>query len=813
MADVTGYQSSDQEESTKKDFSSEYMSRKGEGIMDEHDFDTIVGNALMQSVQFVDTELSPERAKATSYYLGKPFGNEEDGRSQVVLTEVRDAVNGIVPPLMRIFFGTDHTVEFVPTRADNVAQAEQATDYVRYVFNEDNPGFLNTLSVLKDGLIRKIGIFKWGWDDADETRSYKLQGLTQDELELLAADDDVELASTVEVPERKEDAFAYKKAMEAWNAQVAQIKAQASQVPAMGQASGAPSGGAQPPAPQPQLPPQPPAPPQLFDVEIRRTIKGGRARVWCVPPEEFIFNREARDLDSALIVAHRTDKTRGQLIALGIPEEEIDEHAGSDGSTDVSLKGNAEELARRDVAGVGRVFGFGYTVDPEMGEANDKILYTEAYMTIDYDGDGVAELRRICTIGPQYHPVSNDPADERPFAVFIPDPEPHTMLGGSWADRTMDIQRIKSFLLRGALDSLSASIFPRTIYTEGQASVADILNTAIGAPIRERTPNSVRSFSHDFTGQQVFPFFGLMDEIVERRTGQEKGAQSLDADALQSMDKEGVQAAISSAQLQTELVARIFGESALKPMFRGLGRLLISHQPRPRMVRLRGKYAEVDPRTWDANMDVTVNIGLGTTFIDKKIQTLVATAAEQKDIITQMGLQNPLTSLAQLRNTYAKILSYQGYPDASMFFNDVDPNWAPPQTPPPPDPNQIMAEATLNVEKIKSARDLAIKKDELQLKREAQSFDHALAMKKLDNEVIMRKYAADAQFGAQMTTAKLNNDLETESRETELTMQAHGMLHDQALDRAAHAHTVNMDTRAADLNEQQAAAPEPEGEV
>jgi hypothetical protein len=541
-------------------------------------------------------------------------------------------------------------------------------------------------------------------------------------------------------------------------------------------------------------------------------VKGGRARLWSLPPEEFIFNREARDLDSALLVAHRTGKTRGQLIALGVSEEDLLEHAGADDSaTDVTLRGNAEELARRDVAGVGRVFGFGYTVDPELGRADDKILYTEAYLTIDYDGDGVAELRRICCIGPQYHPISNDPVDERPFAVFIPDPEPHTMLGGSWADRTMDIQRIKSFLLRGTLDSLSASIFPRTIYTEGQASVADILNTAIGAPIRERTPNSVRSFAHVFTGKEVLPFFGLMDEIVERRTGQEKGAQGLDADALQSMDKQGVQAAISAAQLQTELVARIFAESTLKPMFRGLLRLLIGHQPRTRVVRLRGAWTDVDPRMWDAAMDVSVNVGLGTTFVDKKIAILMQTASEQKDILTQMGLQNPMTSLAQLSNTYAKILEYQGFKDASSFFNAVDPHWAPPPTPPPVDPNAAIAEATVNVQKLRTTGELAIQRDKIVMEREKNAFDHAIALKKMDDDIVMRKYAVDAQFGAQMKQTELDNALTTESKETELTMQAHGMLHDQMMDRAGHQHQVAMDTRAADTADTVAAQPPAEG--
>jgi hypothetical protein len=137
----------------------EYVSRKGQGRMDDEEFAAVVKKAIAESVSFVDNELSYDRAKATEYYLGKPFGNEEEGRSQVVMTDVRDTVDGMVPSLLRVFFGAEHAVEYEPTRPDTVEMAAQMTDYVRYVFEKDG-GFLKSLAVLKDGLIRKIGIFK-----------------------------------------------------------------------------------------------------------------------------------------------------------------------------------------------------------------------------------------------------------------------------------------------------------------------------------------------------------------------------------------------------------------------------------------------------------------------------------------------------------------------------------------------------------------------------------------------------------------------------------------------------------------------------
>lgn len=623
--------------------------------MTDEELKSVVQNAIAESVKFSDGTLSPDRAKATEYYSGKPFGNEEEGRSQVVLTKVRDTVDGMTPSLIRVAFGAEHAVEFTPTREDNVEQAEQKTDYVRYVFEQDNSGLLRALAVLKDGLVRKIGIFKWGWDEISDTKAYKQEGLDRQQLELLASDDEVELTKVVA---RKD---------------------------------------------------------QMYDVELTRTAKNGRARVWEIPPEEFGYNLQARSLDEAKVVYHRTDKTRGELLAMGVKKKDIDQY-GAAAETDASLTGNPEDIARRDTAGVGKSPNTGTSNDPPLGEANDRILYTEAWMTIDYDGDGIAELRRICTIGPNFYPIKNDPAEERPFAVFTPWPEPHTLLGGSAADRTMDMQKVASSIIRGILDGAALSLFPRTVYKEGAASVADIMNTAIGDPIREREIGAVRNLETPWVGKDMIPLLDFVDQTIEGRTGKRKGAAGLDADALQSTTKEGVNAALSGDQEQMELIARVFAEMTLKPLFSGLGRMIQSRQPRSRMVRLRGKWIDADPKTWDANMDVVVNVSLGHS-LEKKIATLTAVAQDQEKILQQLGLQNPATSLPKFLNTRAKILKMQGIYDFESYYNRLPNDWQPPPPPEPPQDPSIMAmQAEAEMSHVKAMKELAIKADELKLK-------------------------------------------------------------------------------------------------
>ncbi len=96
-------------------------------------------------------------------------------------------------------------------------------------------------------------------------------------------------------------------------------------------------------------------------------------------------------------------------------------------------------------------------------------------------GDGIAEMRRICTIGTGNKVVRNEIVDDRQFADFCPDPEPHTFFGMCPADVVMDIQEIKSNVQRGILDSLAQAIHPRTAIVEGQANLEDVLNTEVGA--------------------------------------------------------------------------------------------------------------------------------------------------------------------------------------------------------------------------------------------------------------------------------------------------------------------------------------------
>jgi hypothetical protein len=699
--------------------------RKGEGVMDAEDLKATIAPVLTDAVSYVDSVLSPEREKATDYYLGKPFGNEEEGRSQVVVTELRDTVSGQTPDLLKLFFGPERTVEFLPKVATPEAMlaAKQRTDYVHFTFTERNNGFLETLSVLKDGLIRKIGIFKTWWDDSSEVRAYTLRNVTEDELTVLASHDGVNLLGV-------------KKAKDGTST-----------------------------------------------VHMTRAMPG-RIRVKALPPEEFLYNRTASGLDSFLMLGHRMRKTRGELLALGVSEADIDEY-GSDATT---LETNTEAIARRpDGAGVQK--------EVEAGDANTTFEYTEAYMHVDVDGDGIAELRQICTLGAGHHVVNGDglgePVDDHPFAIFIPDPEPHTLHGLSMMDRTGDMQLMKSSVLRAQADSLAAAIFPRLAYVEGQANVNDILNVEIGAPIRMRSVGAVTPIVMPYSGEMATPMLQYLDEVVERRTGRSKGAEGLDADALQSTTAQGVDAAVAGARGQTEMLARIFAEMTLKPLFRRMYRLIQQNQPQE-SVKLRDRVVSVDPNTWEPDLDVTVNVALGAD-VQRKLQTIGAALAKQEQVLQLMGPQNPIVHMSMYAATLQRGVELGGFPDVESFFKSVAPDWQPPQAPPEPSPEMAMVQ----IEQAKSQHAAQMKELELQQKQQQAQQDLAMEQAKMQQQyeleiAKMRQKTEleaaqlEAQFNAQVNVAQINAQvqaslesarLDAENQRHAATLQAEAEKH------------------------------------
>jgi hypothetical protein len=653
-------------------------------VMDLDELQGIISMELTDAVSYIDTDLSPIRAKGTEYYRGDLFGTEEEGRSQVVAMEVRDTVSAMMPSLMRIFFSTENTVEFVPTGPEDVANAQQATDYCNFIFNSDNNGFLTTYATFKDSLVRKCGIMKCWWEEDETVRIEEYSGLDDQTLQILMQEQtDVMVMNTY--PDQM-----------------------------MG---------------------------QLHDVQIKRKIKGGRVRIMSVPPEELLLDRRARSFDDSAIIAHRQMATVAQLIEMGYDEDEVRENITSN-----DLDTNEEYLARQPMS------SFGVSVE-SANPMMERVLYVEAYLRIDYDKDGIPELRKVCCIGSGYKIVRNLPTSYIPFVDFPCDPEPHTspLEAMSIFDITHDLQEIKSEILRNTLDSLAQSIHPRTAIVEGQVNIDDVLNNETGAIIRMRAPGMVQPFSTPFVGQAAFPMLDYIDQIREDRTGMSKAAMGLNADALQSSTKAAVAATISASQGRIELISRLMAEG-MKKLFKSILFLVTTHQDKARMVRLRNQFVQIDPRAWDAAMDCSINIGMGNGDTNERVAALMQISAKQQEVLTQLGVVNPLVTPAQYSSTLRKIVELNGFKDPSQFFNQIPADYQPPAPPAPkPTPEEVLAQ--VQAQSIQA--DIQKKAAELELSRQKMMMDDDFARDKMYQEMALKKYELELKYNTQINTAEI----------------------------------------------------------
>lgn len=661
--------------------------------MDFEEFQGIVAGAVDSAVDYVDAELSQERAYATDYYHGRPFGDEEEGRSTVVSRDVRDTVQQIMPSLMRIFTSADRVVEYIPRQPEDEAAAQQATDYVNFIMENDNNGFHELYSAFKDALIRKTGTIKVTYDNNEDVKVEHYTGLTNDALTMLTSNEDVEIEDIDEVEQE---------------------------------------GTMEP----------------LFDVTIKRRIQDGRVRIQAVPPEELIFNRDARTVEDAEIIGHRRMVTRSELVAMGYDQEDIDELGAGD---DDELNTNPESFARNPDTR--------YPKDTNSDPSLDRFLYIEAYMRVDYDQDGIAELRRVCVGGTGKKILHHEPVDAAPFALFCPDPEPHTLIGTSTAELVMDIQRIKSAVLRNTLDSLAMSIHPRMAVVEGQTNIDDVLNSEVGGIIRQRAPGMVQPLAMPFVGQQAFPMMEYLDSLKESRTGVTRAAAGLNPDALQSTTRAAVDATIQAAQAQIELIARIFAETGMKRLFKLLLKTITVHQDKERIVRLRNTWVPIDPQYWNAEMDVRVNVALGTGGIDQKMQMLSQILGKQEQLLQMLGPDNPLCGIQEYRNTLVKMVELGGFKNPNAFFKD--PAQQPPQPPKQPepekpDPAMLLAQA----EMAKVQAEVQRMQLENQLKIEELKRKDDRERDKDEADVMLRAAEIRAKYGTQVDIAKIRADMD-----------------------------------------------------
>ena len=678
--------------------------REGPQPMDEDDIQNVARDAVTDAIDFIESEISEDRIKASRYFEGKVDIGHEEGRSAIVATKVRDTIRNIKPSLMRVFLSNDNYVQFVPRGPQEVQAAETATRYIHNQFTEKN-GYKIINDAFHDALLKKTGVVKVYWDEYTESENYSLTNLTEAEMMLVVQDENVQVL---------EQSMEMSVSIDEFGTEV-------------------------------QTP--------VYSLRVAHYKKGGKLCVESVPPEEFFVSRSARSIEDAYCVGHRTEMRVSDLVAMGYDYDEVSKLSGI---RDYDTMAEAEDFERRGYDQVEEED----ILDPSM----QLVAVTECYMKMDIDGTGIAQMHRIVMGGGEYKLLNYEPVNEVPFAIFEVDPEPHAFFGRSIADLIIEDQDASTSILRGILDNIAMTNNPRTTMVEGQVNIDDLLNNEIGGVVRMKTPNAVGELAVPFVAGQTLGALQYYDSVIEQKTGVSRASMGLDPDALQNSTATAAKLTVNAAAGQIEVIARNLAEGGMTRLFKLMLKALAENSPEGQMMRIAGdQFAPVDPRSWSVDMGISVNVGLGTGKEDEKVQVLMQTLQTQMQIWQNYGPTNGLVGMTNIRNTLADILAVGGVKNADRYYMPMDPQREQQlimqaqqmAQQGQPDPNAALAQAQIQAEQIKAQS--KAQSDALKAQLDAQK---ALAADdrerdKMDQELLIKAAEVIGKYGTAVDVERI----------------------------------------------------------
>jgi len=592
-----------------------------------------------------DSQLSGERAEAINYYLGEPFGNEIEGRSQVVSFDVQDTIESALPQLLKVFVSGDEVVRFEPKSPEDVEAADQETDYVNHIVMEKNPGFEIFYVWFKDALLSKNGYVKVYYEEEEEYETEEYKGLTDGQLDMLASDDNIEIEEHDAYPDPSVD-------MESIKQQVAMMGQDPNMVPVA----------------------------MLHDVKIKVKEVNGEIHVKNVAPENMMISVDCigTDLNTARFVQHRELMHPAEVAeTFDIDENEINTIMAE--MDEFEIESNARDI---------------YSEQYDRAVDTSEVLVRDTYIKVN------GERKRYVVIGNKIV-YREESCEHVPFACISPMLMPHRHVGRSYTDLTKDIQMIKSTLIRGQLDNMYLSNNGRYAISD-RVNLDDMLTSRPGGIVRVQgePAASILPLQHAPFPPTSFTMVEYMDNMKEKRTGVTAYNQGLDADSL-NKTAYGMQQIMSAASQRLELVARTFAETGVKDLFLLVHRLVRQNVTKPDIVRIRNKWVNIDPREWKNRKDLSISVGLGAGNKDQQLMHINAILQLQEKALS-VGLTTP----EKIYNALAKLTQNAGFKNPDEFW--VNPANTPEQEGTPPDPTTMAIQGQLAIEQAKAQGDMAI---------------------------------------------------------------------------------------------------------
>jgi len=688
------------------------------------------------AIGHVGGEITSDRRKLLEQYRSEPYNIEVEGRSQVVTSDMFDTIEAMMPDLMEVFTAGDKVVEFVPQERGDEKFSEQATDYINFIVMRDNPGWTILYDWFKDALVQINGFVKVYWSDREERKTYRYSNLSADDLALLVEDDEVEVVSQDEGVSDDLTRVADELGIDLEGQKIGDIEAFV----------------------EANVPEEIRPTVRVFNVECVRAMNKGRVVVEPIPPEELIIARRSKTTDDNNFIGHKVRKTESQLIEEGFDPEIVRSIPSFDES-----EFNSERVSRfsRDDE---------YPYEDDSPDATTRPIWViECYLNVDFDGDGLAEYRKIIVAGGEYTILYNEEVARNPFCSVTPIREPHKFFGRAFAELVADLQLINTIIWRQVLDNMYQLNNARTVINE-RIDMDDMLSNIIGGTVLAEGSAPVGDAVMPLVTQPIGPMALPLIEHVqtqrETRTGVTRYSQGLDADSL-NKTATGISRIMARTQRRIQLVARLFAESGVKDLFKKTLAEVIEHQDEARAVRLRGKeWVDFDPREWNADMDLIVNVGLGYGTPESRQEGANAIIQLQRGIVElQQGIEGPFVMPHHVSNGLEAVVEGFGFRSAEPYFARVKEGTQLPQKQPQPDPAMMKIQGDLEAKKaelqMKQAevqQNAQIKQAEAaqkaQLETEKMQLEHQRDMERMQAEIGMKRDEMAARIAMERELAE-----------------------------------------------------------
>ena len=589
------------------------MATKDYKRLTESEIVKMVEDNIKTSVGYYDSDLSRERKKVTEYYnatLPKPA---HDGNSKYVSQDVYDAVQSMSAALLETFSSGNRIIRFAPQGPEDVKLAEVCSAYTDYQLFRKNDGFSVFRDVIHDGLTARVGICKVFWQEMSEDVPEQFENVTADELDMLLAQDDIEL----------ED----------------------SETNDVGLISGT----------------------------ILRNMDRSKVCIESIPPEEFIIEPQARNLEDSNFCGHRTRKTITELREMGFDEKKIDKIGDHE---DIELDTDPEVLARHEDIGSDRGFSSkGYQ------DQVRNILVTEAYIMLDVEGTGTATLQRVMKAGNVLLDIEE--VNRRPFIAFAPLPKPHSFYGSNFADRICSTQNARTVLTRSILDHAMITNNPRYMVVKGSlTSPRELIDNRVGGIVNVSRSDGISPMPRAPLNPFVFQTLTQLQDNLEQNTGVSSLTTGMNKDAVSKQNSAAlVEQLASMSQQRQKIIARCFANNFVVPLFKEIYRLCIEFESEEKIFEVAGDYVAVDPSSWSEERDVMVELKLGYGEQDREAQKLL----QLHTMFSQDPTLQPMYSAQNRYQLMKKMLEAQGILNVEDYLTPPD------RLPPPqPDPAQQM---------------------------------------------------------------------------------------------------------------------------